>query len=437
MPEGLRHEFAGSGAELKGYLSYSWSLKISSRGNHRSMGKNSTNATGTDIEFNYSGLKNVFAGASAPATLARLVERLGAQRVLLVASNSLSQAVDDFAELQAALGSNFAGLFHDIGSHTPRSDVMRTLEVAREVDADLLVSLGGGSIIDACKVVQLAIDQGVESQAQLIEYAQYGDGSCGSKYADFSLFKGDPKIRQIAIPTTLSGAEFSNNAGVLNTQSSAKEGYRGIDLCPQSIIYDPQLSVHTPQWLWLSTAIRSLDHAIEGYCSADSHAFLDGHFLHAMRLFASSLPECKHNRLNLSARNLNQQAVWLAGVGLGTVSHGASHGIGYILGSLCGVPHGYTSCVMLPAVLTYNAKQQAGRQEAINDALGRNEQSAGDSVKALVAKLGLPTTLRDVGVTKEQLPDIAERAAKHPVVRANPRKINDASDVMEILELAW
>lgn len=401
------------------------------------MATNLTTSAGASIEFNYSELKNVFAGASAPATLASLVERLGAQRVLLVASNSLSQATDNFTEIQAALGSNFAGLFHDIGAHTPRSDVMRTLEVARETNADLLVSLGGGSIIDACKVVQLAIDQGVESEAQLIEYAQYGDGTRGSKYADFSLFKGDPKIRQIAIPTTLSGAEFSNNAGVLNTQISAKEGYRGIDICPQSIIYDPQLSLHTPQWLWFSTAIRSLDHAVEGYCSADSHAFVDGHFLHAMRLFANSLPACKRDPTNLSARSLNQQAVWLACVGLGTVSHGASHGIGYILGSLCGVPHGYTSCVMLPAVLAWNAKQQAGKQEAINDALGNKEASAAASVKSLVASLGLPTSLQDVGVSMEQLDSIAQRAAKHPVVRNNPRKINDASDVMEILKLAW
>ncbi len=394
-------------------------------------------ATGAGIEFNYSELKNVFAGAHAPVALANLVERLGMQRVLLVASNSLSQATDDFTELQAALGSNFAGLFHSIGSHTPRADVMRVLEVARETDADLLVSLGGGSIIDACKVVQLAIDQGVESEAQLIEYAQYGDGTRGSKYADFSLFKGDPKIRQVAIPTTLSGAEFSNNAGVLNTEIAAKEGYRGIDICPHSIIYDPQLSVHTPQWLWLSTAIRSLDHAIEGYCSADTHPFLDGHFLHAMDLFASSLPECKGDPANLAARSLNQQAVWLACCGLGTVSHGASHGIGYILGSLCGVPHGYTSCVMLPAVLAWNAKQQPHRQKAINEALGNIEPSAAASVKALVASLGLPTSLRAVGVTIEQLPDIAQRAAQHPVVRNNPRKIDGADDVMEILELAW
>ena len=389
------------------------------------------------IEFNYSALESVFAGADATQSLAALVAKLGAQRVLMVASNSLSHATDEFAEIRSALGIRCAGLVHDIGAHTPRPDVMRTLQVARSVDADLLVSLGGGTIIDTCKVVQLALDQGIETEAELVEYAHYGDGTHGSRYGDYSLFSGSSKLRQIAIPTTLAGAEFSNNGGVLNTEISAKEGYRGIDLCPLSIIYDPKLSLHTPEWLWFSTAIRSLDHAIEGYCSADSHPFLDGHFLHAMRLFASSLVQARQNPGDLSARSLNQQAVWLACCGLGSVSHGASHGVGYILGSLCGVPHGHTSCVMLPAVLAWNAGELEERQQAVNAALGNKEQSAAASVKALVASLGLPTTLREVGVQKPQLAEIAERAARHPVVRKNPREIRDASDVMEILELAW
>jgi len=246
--------------ELVAQLGYSHSLHLGEKtGQNPSM----TATTSSGIEFNYSALDTVFAGVEVASTLPALIERAAAQRVLLVASNSLAQATDEFAELQAALGASCAGLFHDIGAHTPRSDVMRTLQAARAVDADLLVSLGGGSIIDACKVVQLAMDQNVETEAQLIEYAQFGDGTRGS-YGDFNLFSSDPKIRQIAVPTTLSGAEFSNNGGVLNTEISAKEGYRGINICPQTIIYDPSLSLHTPQWLWLSTAIRSSTGSLAG-----------------------------------------------------------------------------------------------------------------------------------------------------------------------------
>lgn len=389
------------------------------------------------IEFNYSALETVLIDAPLTETLLQQVEEQGFRSVFLLASNSLTSACEQFAELRGKLGNRSVGLFHDIAAHTPRSDVMRALKAARKADADLLVAMGGGSIIDACKVIQLAMDQNINTESELLEYAQFSDGTGGAKSGDLSLFSNPSAIRQIAVPTTLSGAEFSNNAGVLDPKTSAKEGYRGVDICPQTIIYDPSLSLHTPEWLWLSTAIRSLDHAVEGYCSADTHAFFDGHFLHAMKLFAHSLPECKNDPACLSARSMNQQAVWLACCGLGTVSHGASHGIGYILGSLCGVPHGYTSCVMLPAVLEWNSKENAVRQEAIAHALGTAEISAAESVKILVSKLGLPTTLREVGVELQQLPTIAERAIKHPVVKNNPRRIKDSDQLMEILRLAW
>ena len=388
------------------------------------------------FQFEYAALESVSVGAPVASVLPALAEKAGAKRVFLLATNSLSRATNQFEQLQRMLGGRYVGLYDSIAAHSPRQDVMQALAAVRSTRADLLVTLGGGSIIDAGKVVQLALDQRLETEAQLLDYAQFSDGRRGSKAGDLSLFTGPSRVRQIAVPTTLSGAEFSNNAGVLDTNKAAKEGYRGADLCPRTIIYDPQLALHTPEWLWLSTAIRSLDHAIEGYCSADTHAFLDGHFLHAMRLFAESLPRTRQDLSDMKSRSLNQQAVWLACCGLGTVAHGASHGIGYILGSLCGVPHGYTSCIMLPAVLEYNQVKNAKRQEAIASALGQPGASAAVAVRQLVASLGLPTTLQEAGVSVEQIPEIARRAIKHPVVRNNPRKLESAEQVEEILSLA-
>ena len=389
------------------------------------------------MEFHYSALETVITGEPFAEVLKGLADKRQAKRILLIASSSLATCTDQFAGLREKLGPRCVGLFDQVSAHTPREDVLAATQIARKLDADLLVSLGGGSIIDATKVVQLAIDQEIQSEEELLEYAQRADGTRGPKAGQYALFSDHSKIRQLAVPTTLSGAEFSNNAGVLDRARSAKEGYRGVDLCPQCIIYDPMLSIHTPEWLWLSTAIRSLDHAIEGFCSLDSNPFLDGHFLHAMRLFAESLPRTKVDSGDREARNLSQQAVWLACCGLGTLSHGASHGIGYILGSLCGVPHGYTSCVMLPAVLRWNAEQFEERQKAIIGALGFKEGSASDSVRSLVAGLGLPTNLQAVGVEYAKLDEIARRSIKHPVVRKNPRKLENAEQVREILELAW
>lgn len=389
------------------------------------------------IEFTYTALEAVHVGQAVLQALPAKLAQTDHQRVLLVSNRSLGTANNDFAELQQALGSRCVGAFTQVRAHTPREDVLTLLNKVTQLEADLLIAIGGGSVIDACKTVQLAVNLGLQTEADLLEYAQLSNGKRGQRAGKAEYYAKSSKIKQWAVPTTLSGAEYSNNAGVLDSQRAAKEGYRAPGLCPQHVFYDPELSQQTPDWLWLSTAIRSLDHAIEGYCSASSHAFLDGHFLHAMRLFASSLPVVKQNPGDVAARSLNQQAVWLACCGLGTVPHGASHGIGYILGSLCGVPHGYTSCVMLPAVLQWNADVQQRKQDDINTALGgKHGSSAAHTVHELIAGLGLPTSLESVGIEQSQWPEIAQRAIQHPVVRNNPKPLTDVAQIMEILQLA-
>ena len=169
----------------------------------------------------------------------------------------------------------------------------------------------------------------------------------------------------------------------------------------------------------------------------DAHPYLESHFLHAISLFADSLPRTLSDPGDVQARSLNQQAVWLACCGLGRVRHGASHGIGYLLGAVCGVPHGYTSCVMLPAVLRWNESVNAQRQQAIARALGVSGMSAADGVRKLVSALELPTSLQAVGVTAPQLERVAELASRHPVVRNNPRPITGPADVRAVLTLAW
>lgn len=389
------------------------------------------------ITFHYPRLESVIQGGDVIDGLATLVEQRQSRRVFLLASTTLARESGVVEALRDALGDRLADVFTGIPAHTPRPAVLAAIQRAAAAEADLLVTLGGGSVIDAAKVVQLALECQLRSEAQLLEYAQFADGSRGERAADVSSFPGPSTLRQVAIPTTLSGAEYSNKAGVTDPAKSLKEGYRGPDLCPQTILYDPALCRHTPDWLWLSTAIRSLDHAVEGYCSADAHSYLEAHFLHALQLFAESLPRTRRDPADLVARSQSQQAVWLACCGLGEVAHGASHGIGYLLGAVCGVPHGYTSCVMLPAVLEWNSVINGPRQQAIAAGLGSGQISAGLAVKKLVGDLGLPQCLQDVGVDRRELPRIAELASRHPVVRRNPRPITSAGQVLEILELAW
>lgn len=387
------------------------------------------------IDYRYSALQQVVLEADARRVLSPVVERFGAKRVMIMASRTLNRETGEVAVLREALGERHAVTVDGIGTHSPRPDVMRAVAQAREAGADMLVSVGGGSVIDACKAVQFCLDADIDSTGELLRHGRFSDGTRGDLAGQWHPAPGRHRVPHVAVPTTLSAAEFSDNAGLTDPQRGIKEGYRAEGLCPRVILYDPALSLHTPLWLTLSTAVRAIDHAVEGYCSPDAHAYLQAHYLHALRLFARALPDIHADPDDTAARSVAQQACWLAGCALGRVRHGASHGIGYILGAAHGVPHGHTSCVMLPAVLQWNEPVNAHQQRTLAGAIG-GDGPLWKQLKALFRSLGMPLSLSSVGVGLSSLDDIAAAAARHPVVRNNPRPITGASEVREILELA-
>ncbi len=124
-------------------------------------------------------------------------------------------------------------------------------------------------------------------------------------------------------------------------------------------------------------------------------------------------------------------------MGLNRVPYGASHGIGHQLGAVAGVPHGYTSCVMLPHVMAYNEPATAERQQRIANALGKPNQPAAASMGELIASLGMPTRLRDVGVERHHFDAIANGSLANAWVRANAQPITSADEVLSILERAY
>lgn len=160
--------------------------------------------------------------------------------------------------------------------------------------------------------------------------------------------------------------------------------------------------------------------------------------LHALRLFGQNLYEIKKDSSKINARMNCQIATWLSMVGVQSHVHmGASHATGHELGGTIGVPHGYTSCIMLPHVLRFNEVVNADKQNLIAEALGETNISAADAIGALIAKLGMPTRLRDVGVKQEDLHQIANNSMSDPWIYSNPRKISNAETIYEILLQAW
>jgi len=373
-------------------------------------------------------------GLPAETAVPAEVERMNAKRVFLTSTRSLLEKEQGpLQRLARALGAHHVGTFAAIRSHSPREDVVAGARAAREARADLLVAVGGGSVIDATKAMQLCLWLGLDSPEALEPYCL---GFERTRYSAVVL-PSDP-IRMISVSTTLSAAEFTENAGVTQSATNTKQTFRHRLFAPRVVVLDPATTLDTPDWLLFCTGIRSVDHAVENYCNAKANPATEALSLQGLRLLSRALPAIKASPRDLAPRLEAQFGIWQAiAASAAGVPTGASHGIGYALGATFGVAHGHTSCVMLPAVLAWNAKVNGERQQALAHAMGAPGRAASELVKELVAELGQPVSLRAVGIRREDLGEVARRALNYHPVKVNPRPINSPADVMEILELAW
>lgn len=375
--------------------------------------------------------ERVIYGVPADQAVAEELDRWGARRAFVTSARSLARLEDGpLQRVVAALGDRCAGVFDQVSAHSPEEEVVAAAAAARAAGADALVAVGGGSVIDATKAVQMCLWEDVTSVQGLRGLAErYGPGGAQAPGGE---------LRMISVSTTLSAAEFTPNAGILNREAGAKTGFSSPWLVPRAAVLDPAATKATPMRLLLSTGMRAMDHAAEAWGSRSANPMTDLYALGAAQRLARALPAIKATPGAVGARQAAQFGMWQAILALtGGAGSGASHAVGYALGAGFGVPHGETSCVMLPAVLRWNAETESARQRGLAAALGDAKRPAWALMGELVGKLGLPRGLRDVGVAREDLPRLAELALAYKPMRRNPRPVNSVEDVREILELAW
>lgn len=368
-------------------------------------------------------------GRPAAEALKELAAGVGVRRILITTTRSLGPTLA--ARLARDLGDLCVGVFAGLGAHSPREGVMQGAEAARRAGADLLVALGGGSVIDATKVMQLALWAGLGRPDELDAY-RAGRGPDRVEVARIPA-----GVRMVAVPTTLSAAEFTPFAGVTDTVRRAKEGYTHPLLAPRAVILDPSMTLSTPPELWFSTGLKAVDHAVEQLCNPQRAPYADALAADGLKRLAVGLAASKADPAGLDARQECQFGMWLAisGAGAGR-GLGASHAIGHTLGGSYGVPHGITSCVALPAVLKWNEAAGTERQALAAELMGAGGLSASEAVRRLAQDLGLPTDLKSVGIGPDKFQAIAEHTMHDAGVRANPRPIAGPADIVEILEIA-
>lgn len=300
--------------------------------------------------------------------------------------------------------------------------------LAREAEAQVVVAVGGGSVIDAGKAICVLLTS--ESPIK--------------QYEGMNMVK-TPAAPLVAIPTTAgSASEVTAFATVTDTVKMKNMVFGGQFIGPKYALIDPLLTVSVPPALTASTGMDALTHAVEAYLSQAASIPTDINALKAVGLIGTSLAEAVANGKNVETRANMLLGSMLAGFAFNSAMLGLSHSIAHALGVHCGIPHGVANAAVLPHTLEYNAEAVPERVRDIGLALGLDvgglsaPQAARETVsavRALSGKIGIPT-LKEAGVSRDQFELVAKDALQEVSTIFNPRDPNK-EDVLKILEKAY
>jgi alcohol dehydrogenase len=313
-------------------------------------------------------------------------------------------------------------VFPSAQQHVPRGSVNELQVLIEREKADSLIGFGGGSPIDTCKVA---------SHAFLDRSAALGD-----------------EIIQIAIPTTLSAAEYTHGGGVTDEKTLVKSAVSDPRLQPRTVINDPELTLKTPQWLWVATGMRALDHAIETIYAKRHHPLSDALGAKAISILVEHLKPSitTSGREQLGHRGECQFAAWFSIFGSMNTRFGISHLLGHQIGPRWNVAHGITSCITLPHAMRFMAGIAPERFGPIAQGFGipfdRANPFAGalasaDRTAAFIASFDVPRTLQDAGVPRNEIQTIVPAVLHEVKERAVVDKSITEAEVMALLEASY
>jgi alcohol dehydrogenase class IV len=336
-------------------------------------------------EFNLSRLERVISGPGTIDALASELERRNLSRAILVTGKSLGDS-PLLGTVVAAAGPRCKAIFKGATQHVPWSSVYELKSEIELVDADCLVSFGGGSPIDLAKVA-------------------------------IHVFLPGRKLVHIAVPTTLSAAEYTHVAGVTGDKTLVKSGIADPSLQPVTVINDAALTLNTPVRLWASTGIRALDHAIESIYAIRRRPISDTLGAKAISLLMTHLPVSisTTGETQLVHRGVCQTAAWFSIFGAMNTRFGLSHLLGHQIGPRWNIPHGITSCITLPHAMRFMAKIAPERFGPIAEGLclafdpadpTPGALACADRIAQFIDRLNLPHTLKSAGVPRGEIEEI-------------------------------
>lgn len=344
-----------------------------------------------DFVYSTQAARVVF-GPGALAQLPAEIERLGAHRALVL---STPEQAADAERLAAQLGAHAAGVFARARMHVPIETAREAREVARRLQADCAVAIGGGSTTGLGKAI--ALDSGLPI---------------------------------LAIPTTYAGSEMTSIYGL--TEAGLKRTGKDPRVLPRTVIYDPKLTLTLPVGLSITSGLNAIAHAAEGLYAKDGNPIMDLMAQEGIRALATALPAIRRNPQDLSARSQALYGAWLCGTVLGHVGMALHHKLCHTLGGSFNLPHAEVHTVVLPHAIAYNAPAVPEAMQRLSRALGSERPAA--ALYDLARDNGAPYALRTLGMPESDLDRAADIAVSNPYW--NPRPIERAG-IRDLLQQAW
>ncbi|KAI0033298.1 putative Fe-containing alcohol dehydrogenase [Vararia minispora EC-137] len=373
-----------------------------------------------------------------------------ASRAYVLASKTIAERTSSLKELEEALSGKIVGIKTGLKAHTSWGDVLSMKRECEVLKADIIITLGGGTLTDAAKLLSLILANDVHTPADFHTKLDIMKPSAIPK----AFTAHPPTIPVICITTTLSAGEYTFAAGATEDETGVKWQFRTGEAVKLLVLDADLVTKTTPSRLWIASGFRAIDHCVESFVSPLCNSLTESHAVAGIQLLVSSLIRCKRDEegKDVEARRLAQMGA-IEAVAAPTRVYtpcGASHAIGHMLGPF-GVSHGETSAILLPAVCAYNAKHGAnvGRQrrlasviwgiEEFRSVAAEKHSLEGDAelwrmLRALTRELGLPTTLKEVGVEGENVHKLAEYSLLDVFAETNPVPLTSKEQVLEVLQ---
>lgn len=343
-------------------------------------------------EFIFAGIRpRVIFGFGAISATAAEVQRLGRSRALVVSTPNQERAAQALAQ---SLGTLAAGVHAHAREHTPVDVSEAAVALFKDLQADCVVALGGGSTIGLAKAI--ATRTGAD---------------------------------QLVIPTTYAGSEMTDILGEVS--EGQKTTTRDPSILPETVIYDVDLTMRMPKALTATSALNAMAHAIEALYAPDRNPLTSLVSIEAVRSFCEALPVLAEDPHNRPGRKAALYGAWLCGIALGGVSMSLHHKICHTLGGAFATPHAATHAIMLPHTTSFNNGAVPELLAPLHPFLGINP---GVGLFDLAGGIGAPTRLADYGLSEADLDRAAELATQNPY--ANPRPITREA-VRQMLQQAW